>query len=202
MMRWLLTGQHSAWYYIFRKRPCEEIWAEHCRCRTGITFGAHPGSRPRLWWWYLRPEPRQRLGGIGTRAPRAAPTCATRMTTASLRLGGAKGDHMTRGVPHLCGRSTDFESEASYLKRLGLLLPGERKRIPRVDFQPVVIRIVDGYIGWSVLAFTDQALARRHHRRNGTAPRNWAPRRARSAPAARACLAAVQAAALAMSIGG
>jgi hypothetical protein len=45
-----------------------------------------------------------------------------------------------------------FESEASYLQRLGLLLPGERKRLRRADFSPVVIRrIGTDWIGlfWS-----------------------------------------------------
>jgi hypothetical protein len=51
------------------------------------------------------------------------------------------------GVPLSADDPPIYESEASYLKRLGLFVSGERKRIRRVDFSPVAIRIVDGYIG-------------------------------------------------------
>ena len=34
-----------------------------------------------------------------------------------------------------------YESEASYLRRLGLLLPGELRRISRDDFNPVVTEL-------------------------------------------------------------
>ena len=58
------------------------------------------------------------------------------------------GDHMDAcGVPLSADDPPIYESEASYLKRLGLFVSGERKRIRRVDFSPVAIRIVDGYIG-------------------------------------------------------
>jgi hypothetical protein len=147
MMRWLLTGQHSAWYYIFRKRPCEEIWAEHCDAVVQHHIRRDPGSRPRLWWWYSAPEPRQRLGGIGS------PLHEVCNHRAPFEYGVPSawrfaGDHMDAcGVPLSADDPPIYESEASYLKRLGLFVSGERKRIHRVDFSPVAIRIVDGYIG-------------------------------------------------------
>ena len=58
-----------------------------------------------------------------------------------------EGQPYTRGVPISDTDPPMFESEATYLARLGLLDPGERKRIPRIDFEPEVIRVVDGYIG-------------------------------------------------------
>ena len=106
----------------------------------------HPGRRPAVWW-KLRGEPRARLGGQGT---------------APWDCGLAYVPTFDRGIPSLWedgGLWTSlgkvpppsfvafdpedppvFESEAAYLKRHELLLPGEAKRLGRADFEPEPIR--------------------------------------------------------------
>ena len=83
--------------------------AEHAR--------HHPGCRPALWWRHTAPEPeRRQLGGTGRRS--------------------AMGP--IYGLPWLLEIDPDdpprFESQAAYLRRLGLLLPGERP--PPAAFEP------------------------------------------------------------------
>jgi hypothetical protein len=58
-----------------------------------------------------------------------------------------EGDHLSGGVVLSESDPPTYESDASYLRRLGLLLPGELRRISRDDFNPVVIRRRDGRIG-------------------------------------------------------
>jgi hypothetical protein len=65
--RWLLSGE--------RKGPLPEIrpilthefhlepfWRDHADAVVAHFALRHPGTRPRLWWRYDAPEPRQRLG--------------------------------------------------------------------------------------------------------------------------------------------
>jgi hypothetical protein len=103
-----------------------------------------PGTRPEPWWEFsapkwddpykgeyfhgTRPEPRKRLGGSGR------PDWEVRGTVPRLPL----------GVPllHLDVDPIDppvYESQATYLKRHNLLLPGEEKRIPKPGFKPETI---------------------------------------------------------------
>jgi hypothetical protein len=39
-----------------------------------------------------------------------------------------------------------FESEAAYLKRLGLLLPGEARRLGKMDYEPECICAGDPFV--------------------------------------------------------
>jgi hypothetical protein len=115
------------------------LWTEHAEQITAEWAAKHPGTRPQHWWrfsaprlpiaeqgehatWYYAPElimPRLHLGGSG------APDAELTIHVYCL-------DH---GLPIL--REGDFdpadppvwESEMAYLKRHGLLLPGERMRM-------------------------------------------------------------------------
>ena len=102
------------------------ILAEHVRDK--------PGTRPALWWaytcprlpigtfpgWFIDgklPEPRERLGGIGTPAYQVT----------------AVGPSFAFGIAELwVGIDEDdppvFESQAAYLKRHAFLFAGEEKR--------------------------------------------------------------------------
>jgi hypothetical protein len=98
-----------------------------------------PGTRPSVWWTVESPEPRRRLGGTGQPGSR----------------------HMYHGVPaswswplpaEYVGKfiggpppcdpndPPTFESQATYLRRHGLLFPGERDRLTAEDFEPEPIR--------------------------------------------------------------
>jgi len=93
----------AAWWGLMKDEILED-WARE-----------QPGTRPRAWWEYNSKEPRRRLGGTGE---------------------PDHGGNLQWGLPrfwtpNLRGVAIDpedpprFESEAAYLKRCGLLLPGE-----------------------------------------------------------------------------
>lgn len=108
---------------------------------------AHPGTRPDGWWTFDAPEPRRRLGGIGTAAheclnvalhlDRGIPSqwldADDVETFAPIRA--------SAGGPPFEGVAVDpadpplYESEAAYLDRLGLFLPGEKRRVPAAAWQ-------------------------------------------------------------------
>jgi hypothetical protein len=135
---WCLESDNA----VFRDgRPAvAELWATYAADVLEVWTAALPGTRPPLWWRYDVPEPgRCRLGGIGTPA--------NECTAIMLRL--------TRGVPadwlwppdaaewpDLIGCLVSladppaFESEATYLDRHGLFLPGERERLTAAAFEP------------------------------------------------------------------
>ncbi len=63
-----------------------------------------PGTRPSHWWAFESREPRRQLGGEGS----------------------ASGSGFAFGLPYSWnGGEPVFETQHEYLKRLGLLLPGE-----------------------------------------------------------------------------
>ena len=84
-----------------------ELWRDHRDRIIAEHVSDFPGTRPQRWWEYDAPEPRRRLGGTGT-----------------------PGLAIDPNDPPI------FESEAAYLERHGLFLPGERKRLRKVDFEP------------------------------------------------------------------
>ena len=90
---------------------------------------AHPGHRPRCWWRFDAPEPRQRIGGSGV---------------ASSEKYRAIVPHLERGIPVYhedvaLGDPPSYESSAHYLKRRGLLFPGEAKLLRSKDFAPETV---------------------------------------------------------------
>ncbi len=115
------------------------------------------GSRPRHWWRFEAPELRRRLGGTGTPCHEVladspwyifgVPASWVSQWQADYYNGRAVDIHNKRiGTEyeegHFAGLAIDteapptFESEASYLQRLGLLLPGEFERLTEADFEP------------------------------------------------------------------
>jgi hypothetical protein len=116
----------------------------------------HPGTRPTCWWKFEAPGPRVRCGGIGT------PSHERLANVLWLHLGvprdwindGILATYVRLGsdlgVPAIdpCNPPV-FESQATFLDRHGLLLPGERRRLSAADFKPE--RITD------ILDFSDAA---------------------------------------------
>src|ERR1019366_7684585 len=111
-----------------------ELWESHRDVILVEHVKENPGTRPSLWWTYTAPrlpigafpgchydgqlpEPRKRLGGTGT--PTHEVWCTKPVFSYGISdvwLGIDPEDPPT------------FESQASYLKRYGLLLAGEEKR--------------------------------------------------------------------------
>ena len=124
-------------------RALGEAWQRHGDAVTRAWARRYPGTRPSAWWRFTAPEPRQRLGGIGD--------------PAHLHL--ATVDRLDYGLPSAWITARDrrtwpcipasaaidpadpptFEAEAEYLRRLGLLLPGEAARLTDEDYEAVTI---------------------------------------------------------------
>jgi hypothetical protein len=137
MWRWLLGGHGFAWEYLER-RPLQEVWAEHAEAVVQHHIRRAPGTRPLRWWQYDAPEPRRRLGGIGT------PLHECSGFIAPFEYGipadwRTHGDFFSEGTPISATDPPRYESEAKYLLRLGLLLAGERARLCPRDFWPELV---------------------------------------------------------------
>jgi hypothetical protein len=144
---WLRGDDHVVFAYFETTDDLAALWGEHGAAIVAEHVGEAPGTRPRRWWQYDAPEPRRRLGGVGTpsserlanlpRYERGVPLDWIAQETIDTYVGlGIRLD-----VPAVdpCDPPT-FESEAAYLDRLGLLLPGERRRLRPNDFKPEACR--------------------------------------------------------------
>jgi hypothetical protein len=135
--RWLIAEDfRSAWFYLtFRgsEEARRKFWREYSDMVVRWHARHWPGTRPRLWWRYDSPQPRRRVGGIGT--PLHECTAYALLLHDGIPADWRRpGDGFSRGVPIDRRDPPRFESQASYLRRHGLLLPGERERLRPRDF--------------------------------------------------------------------
>jgi len=104
-----------------------------------------PGSRPLRWWEFSAPEMRRQIGGTGTPNKGHVPNFVL-----GVRCGYDWGfeDSPSYVLAHCVQIDKDnppvFESQATYLERLDLLLPGERKRLTAKDREPECILDIIG----------------------------------------------------------
>jgi hypothetical protein len=137
MWRWLLGGRGGAWSFL-EKRDLRDVWHEHAEAILAHHVKRRPGTRPARWWQFDAPEPRRRLGGTGTPLHECSAYVAP--FTYGIPDGWRRhGDYFTEGMPIDPDDPPRFESEAKYLLRLGLLLPGERERLCPRDFWPELV---------------------------------------------------------------
>ena len=135
------------------------LWAENRDELMHAWLVVNPGRRPACWWRYdaprqpvgtfpgrfydgLLPLPRERLGGVGM------PRHDFLALMPRWHLGIPVEWISERDLdtwPSLVGQGAVpldpnnppvFEAQAVYLKRLGLLLPGEARRVKPADFAP------------------------------------------------------------------
>jgi hypothetical protein len=120
----------GGWDELWRALGVEAV-REHARVR--------PGSRPRLWWRHDAPEAlRRRLGGTGETWGGAQPDPVSRT---NIHYGmPSDGSWAWRGVDP-CDPPL-FEGQAAYLDRLGLWLPGERRRAAADLFAPEAVAVL------------------------------------------------------------
>lgn len=91
-----------------------------------------PGTRPRVWWWVDAPEPRrEQISGYGRIYPALD-------NDRNFRHGCGLPDSWWL-VDGDAGNPPVYESQARYLQRHELLMPGELKRLTDEDFKPVTI---------------------------------------------------------------
>jgi hypothetical protein len=145
LRRWLLTGSRSRWWYLRRdwSVPEEDLWRASADAVVEHYATRHPGRRPAPWWRYSAPAPRARLGGTGTPLHEIGSHPWFEFGVPVSSQWRRRGDFLTRGVPVDPADPPTYESEAAYLLRLDLLLPGEQRRLTAPDYRPVYVRVID-----------------------------------------------------------
>ena len=152
-----LRGEDTHGFFQFS--PPDELhdfWNVHSDRIIAEWIENNPGTRPHRWWQYDAPEARKRLGGIGT------PAYEVLAYVPSYTLGIPNSWVTPWQVAYYNGRARDahnqpigepgrefngvaideedppvYESQATYLKRLGLLVPGEERRVGKANWEAV-----------------------------------------------------------------
>ena len=172
-----VTDQQEAWLHdkasgFIKYAPSEELaalWDAHAERIVAEHVALFPGTRPARWWkfsaprmaapgWFydgLLPEPRKRLGGVGTPASDVLscvptfsfgiPSIWVTRSQVKYYSGLAVDIHGTpiggklavfQGVAIDPEDPPTFESQAAYLKRHGLFLAaGEERRLKKADWE-------------------------------------------------------------------
>jgi hypothetical protein len=136
---YLLEGKHperdaegfSDWvvlHFVDRGAGARKLWAQHRKQLLSEWIQTAPGTRPWAFWEFDLPEDAERRKVRGSGEESAAYYGA-----------GYRGyfDADPADPPRV-------ESDAAFLRRLKLLLPGEEKRIPRRAFQPEALKVDEG----------------------------------------------------------
>lgn len=141
---WICTGVEppkdapgvNAFDFVDPRQAAIDAWREHGARLLSRFVKDHPGTRPWAWWLADAPEPRRRLGGTGDplRFARLAFGVPDSWQTAA-----HAGSCMATGTPVDPRDPPRFESEATFLKRLGLLLKNESRYLGKADFAPETI---------------------------------------------------------------
>jgi len=120
-------------------KSTEQLWAEYGKDIVNWWIKDQPGTRPRCWWRFSAPEPRRRVGGTGVTRQEVwgrpnylpafqLPAPDSWLTADKKHLHPFADDPLA--VPVDPDDPPTFESQAAYLKRLGLLLPEEKRLAP------------------------------------------------------------------------
>jgi hypothetical protein len=130
--------------YFMNGTDARPLWAKHRKNLIKQWVNEYPGTRPHAFWLFEAPaEMRLRLGGKGDTIPDHVPDEVEEYWRGLPTYWIAENRLMM--WPELEEFAIDpddppkFESEACYLKRLGLLLPGEGERLHKEDFKPELI---------------------------------------------------------------
>lgn len=117
----------SLGWKFFEPHAIETAWeARHAELLAAHIAEA-PGRRPWAWWRFNAPAPRERVGGSGETWP-----------AVSFDF-GLPGRWAWNWIDD--DDPPRYESEAAYLRRLGLLTDREARRLKAHDFEPVAIAL-------------------------------------------------------------
>lgn len=150
-------NEQNAWGVLELRRllnggkGARELWEQHGKDFLPRFIKENPGRRPYPWWQFDAPELRKRLGGKGT------PEAEILNVKPSYSYGISDSwfaDLDADIWPKLAKKhKVDpkdppvFESQATYLKRHGLLSKSELKDLAEKDFAPEILSInADGEI--------------------------------------------------------
>jgi hypothetical protein len=149
---WLRGGDGGAWIYFQTADELAALWHDHGELLVAEHVDQYPGTRPERWWHFDAPrEPlvasgsrwhgklfacRRRIQGVGVPKYEAL---VSYYNGRSVDVHGKPiGTEYAEGhFPYLAIDPKDppmYESEAAFLDRRGLFLPGERRRLKRADF--------------------------------------------------------------------
>jgi hypothetical protein len=143
-LRWLLNGERPDNFELFLmdglgdapNSSLRALWANVGATVIEVYASAHPGRRPWAWWRLAAPEMRRRLGGRGAPASEVLAYVPTFEHGIPSDWDDEECDFDRTDPPA-------FESQATYLRRLGLLLPGEARRLKAADFEPEKVEVLD-----------------------------------------------------------
>ncbi|MDR6659783.1 hypothetical protein J2W51_002353 [Tardiphaga robiniae] len=158
--RWGLEADQAL---FLKGPPPAELWSQFRDVVLKRWILERPGSRPSLWWRYdaprlprgtyeecfwdgMLPEPRLRVGGVGT----ALQDVLAYVPVSYLGVPKYWQDHEEASIsPEIVPINPEnpptFESQASYLDRFGLMTASERRRVDSARFSPEsVIDILAG----------------------------------------------------------
>jgi hypothetical protein len=162
-------GTNAALWAVHREMIIDEHVSENpgTRPRLWWEFDAPRspiGTYPGCYFDGTLPEPRKRLGGTGTPdfevlnfVPRFSfglplswidPTgvdyySGTMVNVLTGQLVNPNPPSTFKGIAINSDDPPLYESEASYLDRCGLFLPGERKRLKAADFEPETLAYIE-----------------------------------------------------------
>jgi hypothetical protein len=125
---------YEAAVYFTTAADRAKCWEQHGEEVTAAWIAAHPGTRPWGWWQFVAQGPRACLEG------------------AEFVWKPGLGDWVWKQELGLPGRPQArrpgasparllFESQATYLRRLSLLVSGEAELISPADFEPEIVAI-------------------------------------------------------------
>jgi hypothetical protein len=165
---WELSGPTPLDFPTCSFEACRAFWASAQEQILPDWIRQFPGSRPSYWWLFDAPrissheverhgwtgcyfvlqlcEPRQRLGGIGD--PKFEHLAYVPSFHCGVPDDWLQADDL-RTWPSLVASGAAaidpndpprFESQATYLRRHGLLQPGELQRLKAKDFEPEIVR--------------------------------------------------------------
>jgi len=124
----------AEWKYFIPDEGKNRIFEQVKDAILAEWVGRRPGTRPNFWWATQAPEKaRRRLGGVGDPIHEIFPACVPIYEC---------------GVPVIFDAIDPndppcYESEAANLQRHSLLLPEEKRRLRKKDFEPEIISVDD-----------------------------------------------------------
>ena len=130
------AGYESAVYFSHSSDRAA-VWQEYGQEITAVWAAEHAGTRPWGWWQFVATAPRACLEGAEYVYRGPKPGDGAWIWKQEFGLPG-RPQLRRPGAPPA---RMVFESQASYLQRLGLLLPGEAERLTPEDFEPEVVAI-------------------------------------------------------------
>lgn len=123
------SPDHAPYAEMFLAKAERVLWEQHRDALLMEWVGDHPGTRPPGWWRLDAPELRRVPPGQGVVTDESA-------------------YYYTEGIPGVFPEArgqlvfvgkVKVESEAAYLRRLGLFLKGEARRVRAAAYRPKVV---------------------------------------------------------------